>query len=101
MTLFNNTSTSTQQNKSTAKKTLNDSNKTTLCPVCKKRRGKVSCSQQSCSRCCSDPDCEGHRDLRESAKLKESILNGTSLVNRLAARKRALAVRPGYVPHVH
>lgn len=50
-----------------------------------------ACSQKACSKCCTDKECEGHRDIRE----KEDILNGTHPINKMADAKRALTVKPG------
>ena len=54
-----------------------------------------ACSQSACLLCCTDDDCDGHRETREAAKEKDSILEGTNWINKLAAEKRALAVLPG------
>ena len=50
-----------------------------------------ACSQKACIKCCTDPNCEGHRDARE----KESIINGTHPINQMANAKRALTIKPG------
>ena len=50
-----------------------------------------ACSQKACIKCCSDLKCEGHREHRE----KESIINGTHPINKLAQQKRLLAIKPG------
>lgn len=51
----------------------------------------IVCSQKACFKCCTDMNCEGHRETRE----KESIINGTHEINKLANAKRALAIKPG------
>uniref|UniRef100_A0A7R9VVV6 Uncharacterized protein n=1 Tax=Pseudictyota dubia TaxID=2749911 RepID=A0A7R9VVV6_9STRA len=77
------------------------------CTTCHRKLGRatlLSCSQLACFKCCTDPDCVGHRDKRALAKKNDAILAGTSWINRMAAEKRALAVKPGTLfrePAVH
>lgn len=54
-----------------------------------------ACSQMACLPCCSDTQCEGHKEAREKALLDSAILNGTSEINLKAAAKRKLAIVPG------
>jgi hypothetical protein len=59
------------------------------CSKCQKN-GRKSCSQSACFKCCTDGNCEGHKDVRE----KEDILNGTHEIIKVANKKRALAAKP-------
>mmetsp|Transcript_17882 Transcript_17882/g.21878 ORF Transcript_17882/g.21878 Transcript_17882/m.21878 type:complete len:180 (-) Transcript_17882:110-649(-) len=60
------------------------------CSKCQKL-GRRSCSQKACIKCCTDQNCEGHRDVRE----KEAILEGRHPINKMADAKRALTIKPG------
>uniref|UniRef100_A0A7S4J602 Uncharacterized protein n=1 Tax=Odontella aurita TaxID=265563 RepID=A0A7S4J602_9STRA len=77
------------------------------CTKCHRKLGKntlEACSQRVCLKCCTDKDCAGHREKRALAKKNDAILSGTSWVNRMAAEKRALAVKPGTLfrePAIH
>ena len=66
-----------------------------VCTVPSLQSYDKGCSQRACFKCCTDENCEGHRDQREMAKNKDSIMEGTNWINKLAAQKRALAVVPG------
>ena len=55
----------------------------------------TACSQSACIACCSDLQCEGHREARENAQWKEAVLKGTTDVQKRAKAKRASAILPG------
>jgi hypothetical protein len=55
----------------------------------------LACIQSACLSCCSDLQCEGHREARENAQWKEAVLNGTTEIHIKAKVKRASAVLPG------
>jgi len=72
-----------------------DDNKSIFkCSRCR-QRGRLSCSQQACLKCCTDDTCEGHREQREAAIEKDLILEGKHYINNMAAQKRAKAIPPG------
>ena len=54
-----------------------------------------ACSQLACITCCSDLQCEGHREARENATWKEQVLKGTTDVQKRAKAKRESSIRPG------
>jgi len=79
----------------TAVTSSGDDNKSIFkCSKCR-QRGRQSCSQQACLKCCTDDDCEGHREQRESAREKDLILEGNHYINKMAAQIRAKAIPPG------
>jgi len=53
------------------------------------------CTQQACLKCCTDLDCEGHREQREKEREKESIINATHPIQIQAQKLRLSAVKPG------
>lgn len=55
----------------------------------------TGCSQAACISCCSDLQCEGHKEARENAQWKEDVLKGTTDVQKRAKAKKASAVIPG------
>jgi len=65
------------------------------CSKCKRIKSKRGCSQSACLHCCTDTKCEGHKEIREKARLDEAILNGTTDIQIEAAMKRASAILPG------
>jgi hypothetical protein len=50
------------------------------------------CSQLACLNCCSDADCEGHKDTREQSKWRQDVLAGATMVQRKAAQKRSHSI---------
>lgn len=53
------------------------------------------CPSQACVKCCTDHNCEPHREAREELRKKQSILDGTDAITMAAAKKRASKVAPG------
>ena len=58
----------------------------------------TACSQLACIKCCDDEECEGHRATREEKKKQDEIMAGTSNINKIAAKQRKCAVKPGAFP---
>jgi len=54
-----------------------------------------ACTQQACIKCCTDNQCEGHREQREKDREKELIMEGKHPLQILANQQRASAVKPG------
>ncbi len=50
-----------------------------------------ACSMKACFTCCTDPNCEGHREQYE----RLSIVEGTHPLQKLASKQRASAVKIG------
>lgn len=55
----------------------------------------ADCPKQACVKCCDLPSCEPHREAREALRRRESLLDGTDWITRMAAQKRASRVAPG------
>ena len=53
------------------------------------------CIKPACVKCCNDPNCEPHREVRAELARKQSILDGTDYITRTANAKRASKVAPG------
>mmetsp|Transcript_3568 Transcript_3568/g.6749 ORF Transcript_3568/g.6749 Transcript_3568/m.6749 type:complete len:164 (+) Transcript_3568:162-653(+) len=74
---------------------LKDDARVTLkCSKCSKI-GRKTCSQQACIKCCTDDQCEGHREQREKDKEKLLIIEGRHPLQLYVKRLRASAVKPG------
>jgi len=67
-------------------------NSSTKCKVCTARLAKKGCSQFACLYCCSDTDCEGHRESREQTKWKQLVLTGATIEQKKAAQKRSHSI---------
>ena len=52
----------------------------------------IGCSQLACLSCCTDTDCEGHRETREQAKWRQEVIAGTTMVQKKAAQKRSHSI---------
>lgn len=55
----------------------------------------IACSQQACIKCCTDDQCEGHREQREKEKEKLLISEGRHPLQLYAKMQRTSAVKPG------
>lgn len=53
------------------------------------------CSQLACIACCSDLQCEGHKEARDVALWKNQVLQGTTDVQKKLKAKRESAILPG------
>ena len=63
--------------------------------ITRKPKCNIDCIHQACVKCCTDPNCEPHKEARSNLKKQASILDGTDWISRTAAAKRASKVTPG------
>lgn len=66
-----------------------------LCKTCNKRRAREGCTMRCCVTCCDDTACEVHMKSKEQKAWKESVLAGTTDIQKRAAELRRRRLVPG------
>ena len=66
-----------------------------LCATCNKRRAREGCTVRCCVTCCNDNACDVHMKVKEQKAWKESVLVGSTDVQKQAALLRKRRLAPG------
>ena len=85
----------TEREKNDEHKRVANTSAPAKCTKCGTRQARKGCTKSACLACCTDEDCEAHRESREQAQWREKLLAGKTDIQLRAKAKRSKVINKG------